>query len=81
MRAITSAAAKENEELLDKDVEILRLIEERTAKEEKQRLKDVSKRIFKCTREKRMKTQKDIQRILEKFKGVRNIPEIKTVRK
>ena len=47
MRAITSAAAKENEEFLDKDVEILRLIEERrsTPKEEKQRLKDLSKRI------------------------------------
>ena len=45
VRAITSAAAKENEEFLDKDVEILRLIEERrsTPKEEKQRLKDLSK--------------------------------------
>ena len=47
VRAITSSAAKENEEFLDKDVEILRLIEERrsTPKEEKQRLKDLSKRI------------------------------------
>ena len=47
VRAITSAAAKENEEFLDKDVEILRLTEERrsTPKEEKQRLKDLSKRI------------------------------------
>ena len=55
VRAITSAAAKENEEFLDKDVEILRLIEERrsTPKEEKQRLKDLSKRIKKCTREKK----------------------------
>ena len=46
VRAITSAAAKENEEFLDKDAEILRLIEERrsTPKEEKQRLKDLSKR-------------------------------------
>ena len=43
----TSAAAKESEEFLDKDAEILRLIEERrsTPKEEKQRLKDLSKRI------------------------------------
>ena len=42
----TSAAAKESEEFLDKDAEILRLIEERrsTLKEEKQRLKDLSKR-------------------------------------
>ena len=44
-RVTTSAAAKENEEFLDKDAEILRLIEERrsTPKEEKQRLKDLSK--------------------------------------
>ena len=43
----TSTAAKENEEFLDKDAEILRLIEERrsTPKEEKQRLKDLSKRL------------------------------------
>ena len=51
----TSAAAKESEEFLDKDAEILRLIEERrsTPKEEKQRLKDLSKRIKKCIREKK----------------------------
>ena len=42
-QVITSAAAKESEEFLDKDAEILRLIEERrsTPKEEKQRLKDL----------------------------------------
>ena len=47
VRVITSAAAKDNEEFLDKDAEILRLIEERRSspKEEKQRLKDLSKRI------------------------------------
>ena len=47
VRVTTSAAAKESEEFLDKDAEILRLIEERrsTPKEEKQRLKDLSKRI------------------------------------
>ena len=51
----TSAAAKESEEFLDKDAEILRLIEERrsTPKEEKQRLKDLSKRIKNCIREKK----------------------------
>ena len=71
---------RESEEFLDKDAEILRLIEERrsTPKEEKQRLKDLSKRIKKCIREKkRMKRQQDIQRILEKFKGVRNIKTAK----
>ena len=47
VRVTASAAAKESEEFLDKDAEILRLIEERrsTPKEEKQRLKDLSKRI------------------------------------
>ena len=43
----TSAAAKESEEFLDKDAEILRLIEKRRSmpKEEKQRLKGLSKSI------------------------------------
>ena len=43
----TSAAAKKNEECLDKDAEILRLVEERRrmGKEEKQRLKEMSKSI------------------------------------
>ena len=51
----TSAAAKKNEECLDKDAESLRLIEERRSmpKEEKQRLKDLSKSIKKCIREKK----------------------------
>ena len=80
----TSAAAKKNEECLDKDAEILRLIEERRSmpKEEKQRLKDLSKKTKKCIREKkRMKRQQDIERILEEFRGVRNIPRIKTAKK
>ena len=44
-RATASAAAKVSEDLSIKDAEILRLIEERrsTPKEEKQRLKEVSK--------------------------------------
>ena len=43
----TSAAAKKKEECVDKDAEILRLIEERRSmpKEEKHRLKDLSKNI------------------------------------
>ena len=51
----TSAAAKKNEECLDKDSDILRLIEERRSmsKEEKQRLKDLSKSFKKCIREKK----------------------------
>ena len=77
------AAAKESEEFLDKDAEILRLIEERrsTPKEEKQRLKDLSKRIKNASEKKRMKRQQDIQRTLEDFQGVRNIPRIKSTKK
>ena len=79
----TSAAAKKNEECLDKDAEILRLVEERRSmpKEEKQRLKDLSKSIKNASEKKRMKRQQDIERILEEFKGVRNIPGIKTAKK
>ena len=80
----TSAAAKKKEECVDKDAEILRLIEERRSmpKEEKQRLKDLSKNFKKCIREKkRMKRKQDIERILEEFKGIRNIPRIKTAKK
>ena len=73
-----------SEELSIKDAEILRLIEERrhTPKEEKQRLKEVSK----CMRnvsetKKELKRQMYIQRILEDFKGERNIPGIKSAKK
>ena len=47
IQVTTSAATKKNEECLDKDAEILRLIEERRSmpKEEKQQLKDLSKNI------------------------------------
>ena len=83
-RVTASAAAKVIEDFPNEDAEILRLIEERrsTPKEEKQRLKDLSKCIKKCIREKkRMKRQQDIQRILEDFKGVPNIPGIKSAKK
>ena len=51
----TSAAAKKSEEFLVKDAEILRLIEERRSmpKEEKQRLKDLSKSIKKMHQRKK----------------------------
>ena len=51
----TSAAAKKNEECFGKDAEILRLIEERRSmpKEEKQRLKDLSKNIKKVSEKKK----------------------------
>ena len=55
VQVTTSAGAKKNEECLDKDAEILRLIEERRSmpKEEKQRLKDLNKNLKKCIREKK----------------------------
>ena len=53
-----------------------------TPKEEKQRLKGVSKSIKKCFRnKKREKRQQVIQRILQDFKGVSNIPGIKTAKR
>ena len=51
----TTAAAKESEEFLDKDAEILRLFEEKrsTPKEEKQGLKDLSKRLKNASEKKK----------------------------
>ena len=43
-------------------------------------MKEVSKWFKKCMREK-MKRQQDIQRIIEAFKGVKNIPGIKSAKK
>ena len=79
-----TAAAKETEEISRKDAEIRRPIEERrsTPKEEKQRLKELSKCTKKCFRDKkRVKRQKLIQRIIEDFKDVSNIPGIKSAKK
>ena len=82
-RVMASAATKVIEDLSIKDAEILRLIEERrsTPEEEKQRLKELSKCITNVSQKKRMKRQQDIQKILEDFKGVRNIPGIKSAKK
>ena len=54
-RATASAAAKVSEDILVKDAEILRLIEERrnTQKGEEDKLKDVSKCIKRCIRDKK----------------------------
>ena len=73
-----------NDEVSKEDVEIRRHIEERrnTSKVEKQRLKDLSKQIRKCIRDKqRTERQKKIQKILEDFKGIKNIPSIKSAKK
>ena len=82
-RATASAAAKVIEDLSIKNAEILRPIEERrsTPKEEKQQLKVLSKCIKNASEKKRMKRQQDIQRMLEDFKGVRNILGIESAKK
>ena len=78
--ADAAAAAKEthesNEEIPKEDVEIRRLVEERRTipKEEKQQLKEVNKKNASGT--KKVKRQEEIQRILEVFKGIKNIPGI-----
>ena len=73
--ATASAAAKVSEDILVKDTKILRLIEERgnTHKGKKAQTKgreQMHKNMHQ--RQKRMKRQMDIQRILEDFKGIRN---------
>ena len=80
----TYDAATKKDERVDKDAEIMRLIEERRKlpKEEKHRLKELGKKNKKLyQRKKRMKRHHDIERILEEFKGVRNIPRIKPAKK
>ena len=75
-----AAAAKtileENDEVTSEHVNIRRLIEERrnTAREKKHHLREVSKQIRKCIRDKqRSKMQEKIQRIFEEFRGIKNI--------
>ena len=80
----THNVAMKNDERVDKDAEITRLIEERRKlpKEEKHRLKELSKKIKNCIREKkRVKRHHDIERILEEFKGVQTIPRVKSAKK
>ena len=74
-----TAAARETEV-----AEIRRIIElwRSTPKEEKQRMKELSECIKKCFRDKkRLKRQQVIHIILEDFKGVSNIPGIKSAKK
>ena len=66
------------------DDEIKRLIKERRtiAREDKQQLKEVSKRIKECIRNKtKAKRIEAMKQILEKFSGIKNISQIKSARK
>ena len=80
----TSAAAKKKDECVDKrcgNPETHRR-EEKHAQRRKTTIEGPEQKHKKCIREKkRMKRQQDIERILEEFKGVRNIPRIKTAKK
>ena len=85
-RAAASAGtvASEAQETKGKDEKILALKQERkmTAKHEKERIREISKKIKKCIRDnKRTKRQVKIQKkILEEVKGTRNISSIKSVK-
>ena len=71
----------ENEKLKKGDDEIKGCTEERRsfAKGEKQKLKELSKRIKKCIRDKKtQKYKKHIQRIFEEFRSIKNISNKKS---
>ena len=84
-RATTSAAAKVIEDLSIKDAEILRGSSRREKKhtqgEKAQTYGYVQMHKKMHQRQKRMKRQMDIQRILVDFKGIRNILGIKSAKK
>ena len=71
MQETTSAAAKKKDECVDKDAEILRLIEERRKmpEEERHRLKELSKKKQKNVSEKKkVKRHHDIEEYLKNSK-------------
>ena len=77
-------ARSRSKEMESSDVEIKRLMAERRnfAREDKQQLMEVSKRIKKCIRnKKRAKRKEAIQHILEQFSGIKNMSQIKFAKK
>ena len=82
--AAEATEAPEAQETKKEDNEILVLIQERktTAKHDKERIRDISKKIKNCIRDNKRRTrQEKIQKILKKLKGTRNISSIKPVKK
>ena len=73
-----TTAANKLRRFQKEDVEILRLIEERrsTTKEEKQRLKEVSKCMENVSETKRMKRQQDIQKTTRGLQRRKEHPRI-----
>ena len=82
--ASVGTVATEVQEAKGKEDKILALIQERksTAKNEKGKIREISKEIKKCIRDnKRSKRQEKIQKILEEVKLTRNISSFKSVKK
>ena len=82
--ATEATEAPEAQETIEKDNVILALIQERktTAKHEKERIREICKKIKNCIRDiKRRTRQEKIQKILEELKGTRNISSIKSAKK
>ena len=82
--ATDGSVAQEVEDTNERDKKIRALIQKRrnTAKNEKEKIREISKEIKKHIREnKRRKRQEKIKKILEQVKGTRNIPSIKSVKK
>ena len=81
-KTVKKKAGQQQQERMTRKSEDSSRTERSTPKEEKQRLKEVSKNIKQCIRDnKRVKRQQVIQRILEDFKGVSNIPGIISAKK
>ena len=82
--AAEGTEALEAQETKGKDKEILAHIRERktTAKHEKERIREISKKIKNCIRynKRRIRYEKN-QKMLEQVKGTRNISSIKSVKK
>ena len=79
-----AVATSSKREARDKDEEILVLIHERrtTKKDEKERFREVSKKIKKCIREKKEDDKtRTIQKILEELEGTKNISNVKSAKK
>ena len=82
--ASAGTVASEVQETKGKDEKILALIQERksTAKNEKEKIKEISKEIKRCIRDnKRSKRREKCEKILEEVKGTRNISSVTSVKK
>ena len=82
----TAAATDMKGKYKEKEEEILALIRERRSiqkeEKEKERIREVSKKIKNCIRDKKRTARQDeLQKILEELRGTKNIPSIKSTKK